>query len=104
MMRGYGKRKVALLAIVATALLVVLGAFARFTLWEMNAHGAPESKLMQLHHGMNFGEVRTVLGKPKQIRSNADGSQSWVYDRMTWCHIRVDFSADGKVTDIVHDH
>ena len=61
------------------------------------------SRLERVHLGMTKEEVRTILGKPPNVYRGKDGTESWVYARMTWSLLDIEFSPEGKLTKCALD-
>ena len=77
--------------------------FIAFVAWAMLAPPVPMSRLEQVHLGMSKEQVRTILGKPPNAYKGDDGSESWVYARMTWSLLDIEFSPEGMLTKCALD-
>ncbi|MCA9239517.1 MAG: outer membrane protein assembly factor BamE [Planctomycetales bacterium] len=70
----------------------------------MNAHEVRESSLKRLAIGMSETQVESILGKPSAVERPADGNTRWRYSGATWCIVSLEYSADGQLSAITHDH
>jgi hypothetical protein len=85
---------------------VVLGSpclWCSGVVWMMEAPALPYSSMASIQPGMTCDEVRELLGAPKAVNLNEDGSETWVYHRNTWAVFFIYFSPDGVVDEAVHD-
>lgn len=90
-------KKVVLRIVVVMAVLFVGG--TAFTAWVMFAPPVSTSRLEQIEIGMTKAEVGSILGDPPNVYTGDDGSEQWVYSRMTWSLLDMTFSADGKLIE-----
>ena len=70
----------------------------------MNAHAIPLSHFNELDGGMTAARALKVFGSPSDVHKHGDGSQTWTYDRGTWCNIKLRFSPSGQLVAYEHDH
>lgn len=90
------------LGIVVVLFLAVVSAYC---CWVMCAHGVALEKYERLRPGMTRGQVRILLGKPSTVYAGDNKRpEEWIYDRFTWCMMKVYFSTDGTVDGFDHDH
>ncbi len=87
-----------------TILVAAVLAFAINVHMVMDRHGIPVDTMKQLSLGMTMEEVRNIAGTPNYVRLHQSGRKTWMYDRNTFCQVRVHFSDLGEVDEIIHDH
>jgi outer membrane protein assembly factor BamE (lipoprotein component of BamABCDE complex) len=83
--------------------LITAGAPCGCTVWIMEAPALPQSSMAAIQPGMTSEQVRGLLGTPKAVDSNEDGSETWIYHRHTWAIFFVHFSQEGVVDETIHD-
>jgi outer membrane protein assembly factor BamE (lipoprotein component of BamABCDE complex) len=70
-----------------------------FIAWAMFAPPVPTSRFEKIELGMTKEQVRDILGEPLNASKADDGSEWWVYARMTWSLLDVKFSPEGKLIE-----
>jgi outer membrane protein assembly factor BamE (lipoprotein component of BamABCDE complex) len=92
-----------LIQVVCLAGVVGFAALVGCSIWCMQAPAIPYSTMDKLRIGMNRNEVVALLGEPGSKFAESDGSQRWVYSRMTWAMYKVWVGSDGTVVRLEHD-
>jgi outer membrane protein assembly factor BamE (lipoprotein component of BamABCDE complex) len=90
-----------LITLVATvAILAGFGVFAR---WCSFSPAVPRRKLEELHVGMTTEQVQTLLGAPRDMMHQGDGSSQWVYGaRMKRHMLIIEFNKKSVVQSFAH--
>lgn len=71
------------LGLVAVFYLALAALFA-LCFWVMETPAVPYASMKKMRVGMNESEVRQLLGDPRSVFPDPDGSERWVYSRFTW--------------------
>jgi hypothetical protein len=90
-------RKILIRVLVAIGLVAICG--MAVIAWATFAPPVPTSRLERIELGMTQDQVRDILGKPPNVSKGDDGSEWWVYARMTWSLLDVKFSPEGKLIE-----
>ena len=98
----FNSRRV-LLCAVALVLFLAFG-IVGIAMWTINAHAIPMSRFKELRIGMTTSNSLKVLGQPSEVHKHRDGSQTWTYERGTWCNVTLKFSSIGELEKFDHDH
>ena len=98
------KRGALIFGTLVLAVIISPIGFSGLTVWVMTAHGVSLSKLERLCINMDKVTVIEILGEPSHVQREVDGSETWTYDRQTWCQVLIFFGQDGKVSVWHHDH
>ncbi len=87
---------------VAAGLMILMG-LVLIPVIAINGHSVPLRSLEQIRTGNSAPQVKALLGSPKSIACNANGSR-WKYVGPSWCHVNVQFDWEDKVMYVTHDH
>ena len=88
----------------ALTLILILGlCWTAFMIWVWSP-AISDRDLAKFHAGMTKDEVIAVIGKPKGIRTEMMGIETWVYARpLQWASFIVEFNTNGTVESFDHD-
>jgi hypothetical protein len=66
--------------------------------WFLNGLPVSEADAAQVRDGMGRDKVRPLLGMPRTVIAESDGSECWIYHRHSLTAFVIQFSARGEVT------
>jgi len=92
------------LSITMPVVLLTLLSLGLLASYAMTSHAVSPASITQLSEGMHMQEVECIAGGAAVVNASADREEQWMYRGLTWCIVTFDFSANGVLKHITHDH